>query len=142
MNIIEKLICLLEDEKVLPVSEETWSTFKLVHKKPENEQEKKEQFNLIKGQVQKKSGIYVYRKNRNCIYIGKAKLLFDRLKSHYIESFSPVPGDTRDMRWHRFFSQNQGEVEVHWKEFETEEERQLVELLLTKVLKPDFIFFK
>jgi len=64
------------------------------------------------------------------------------MKSHYIESFSTVRGDTKDMRWHRFFSQNQGELEVFWKEFQTEEERQLVEILLTNILKPAFLTFK
>jgi hypothetical protein len=75
------------------------------------------------------------------LYIGKAKLLYDRLKSHYIESFSPVPGDTKDMRWHRFFSSHQGELTVYWKEFEDEEDRQLVEIILTRLYKPAFIDF-
>ncbi|MBY6760906.1 hypothetical protein HYH84_08080 [Clostridium botulinum] len=35
---------------------------------------------------------------------------------YYIESFSPVSGDTKDMCWHRFFSTYQGEVQIYWKE--------------------------
>jgi excinuclease UvrABC nuclease subunit len=142
MNIIDKLVTLLEEEKILPVSEETWTKFELNHYSPKNDEEKNEQFSFIKGQVQKKAGIYVYIKNGKCMYIGKAKLLYDRIKSHYIECFSPVPGDTKDMRWHRFFSQNQGEVEVYWKEFKTEEERKIIEMLLTKILNPIFLSFK
>lgn len=142
MNIIEKLASLLQEEKILPISEGTWASFILNHCSPESEQKKKANYSFIKGQVDKRAGIYVYMKNDKCLYIGKAKLLYDRLKSHYIESFSPVPGDTKDMRWHRFFSQNQGEVEIYWKEFQSEEDRQLVEILLTKILKPFFLTFQ
>ncbi|MBF8983990.1 GIY-YIG nuclease family protein [Lutibacter sp. B2] len=142
MSIIDKLASFLEEEKILPVSAETWSTFKLNHCSPENEQKKKEQYSFIRGQVEKRAGIYVYMKNGKCLYIGKAKLLYNRIKSHYIESFSPVSGDTKDMRWHRFFSQHQGEVEIYWKKFQSEEERQLVEILLTKLLQPIFLKYK
>lgn len=76
------------------------------------------------------------------MYVGKAKSLLNRIKSHYIESFSPVSGDTKDMRWHRFFSQYQGELLIYWKEFEREDERQLIEIILTKFLKPIFLGFK
>lgn len=138
MNIIDKLVALFEEEKILPVSEETWSKFNLRHISPKNDEEKKEQYTLIKEQVNKKAGIYIYVKDGELLYIGKARLLYDRIKSHYIECFSPVPGDTKDMRWHRFFSQYQGEVEIYWKEFETEDERKVVEMLLTRVLNPIF----
>lgn len=46
------------------------------------------------------------------------------------------------MWWHRFFSQYQGEVTIYWKEFQSEEERQLVEILLTKLLQPIFLKYK
>ncbi len=42
----------------------------------------------------------------------------------------------------RFFSQNQGVVEIYWKEFETEDERKVVETLLTKILNPTFLSLK
>ncbi|NFO32809.1 hypothetical protein FDB37_04120 [Clostridium botulinum] len=142
MNIINKLTSCLEEEGIFPVSEELWNNFKLNHCAPENEQKKKEQYSFIRKQVEKKSGIYVYMKEDRCIYIGKAKPLFNRIKSHYIESFSPVFGDTKDMRWHRFFSTYQGEVQIYWKEFESEEERQLIEMILTRILKPIFLTFK
>jgi excinuclease UvrABC nuclease subunit len=142
MSIIEKLTSFLEEEKILPISEETWRKFIINHCVPTDEQMKKLQYSFIKRQVRDKAGLYIYMKNGICLYVGKAKLLYDRLKSHYIESFSPVPGDTKDMRWHRFFSQHQGELEIYWLEFETEEERQLIEMLLTKLLQPTFMLFK
>lgn len=89
-----------------------------------------------------KAGIYIYKQNGDYLYVGKAKLLYDRIKSHYIESFSTVPGDTKDMRWHRFFSHHQDVLEIYWKEFQSEEERQMVEMILIKILKPSFLTFK
>lgn len=142
MNVIDKITTCFQEENILPISKDAWNEFKIEHFKPNNEQMKKEMYKFIRHQVGKKSGIYVYKKRDEYLYIGKAKLLFDRIKSHYIESFSPVPGDTKDMRWYRFFSMYQGEVQIYWKEFETEEERQLVEIILTKLLNPIFISFK
>lgn len=142
MEIIDKLIMLFKDEQILPINQDNWRVFKLTHCLPKDEYIRKEQYTYIKQNVGKRAGIYIYYKDDKCLYIGKAKLLFDRIKSHYIESFEPVPGDTKDMRWHRFFAGNQGDVLVYWKEFESEEERQIVELLLTKILKPFFLNFK
>lgn len=142
MSIIDKLETLLVEENFLPVSEEKWNSFQIMHCQPENDESKKEQFKFIKGQVGKKAGIYIYIKEEKILYIGKAKELNNRIKSLYIESFSTVPGDTKDNRWHRFFSEHQGEVNVLWKEVETEEERQIIELILTRMLKPTFLSFK
>ncbi len=142
MSIIDKLESLLEKENLLPVSEETWNSFQMMHCQPDSDESKKEQFKFIKGQVGKKAGIYIYIQDEKILYIGKAKELNNRIKSHYIESFSTVPGDTIDNRWHRFFSQNQGKVKVLWKEIETEDERKIIEFILTRILKPTFLSFK
>lgn len=71
MSIIDKLASFLEKEKILPVSAETWSTFKLNHCSPENEQKKKEQYSFIKCQVEKRAGIYVYMKTENVCILEK-----------------------------------------------------------------------
>lgn len=142
MNIIDKLICYLEEERILPISKETWESFIIDHCCPDNEQSRKLQCDFIKEQVKQKSGIYIYMKDDKCLYVGKAKFLFSRIKSHYIESFSPVSGDTPDMRWHRFFLKHQGEVEIYWKEFQSEDERVIIERILTKLLRPVFLTFK
>lgn len=126
MGIIKKLESVLEEESIFPITKETWQCFNINHRCPADHAERKEQYEFIKDKVRNKAGIYIYKKDEQIIYIGKAKLLYDRLKSHYIESFSPVPGDTKDMRWHRFFSEHNGEVKVYWKEFEYEEERWIV----------------
>ncbi|WEG11099.1 hypothetical protein PU629_13055 [Pullulanibacillus sp. KACC 23026] len=51
---------------------------------------------------------------KEILYIGKGKPLKKRLYSHYLETFQPVPGDTKDQRWHQFFIKNQGELDVFW----------------------------
>jgi excinuclease UvrABC nuclease subunit len=144
MNIISKLISCLEEEKVIPVSKQTWSLFKLNHCIPESEQKKKEQYRYIKEQVGNKSGIYIYMKDGECLYVGKAKPLAKRIKDHYIESYKPIPDDCpkQNSRWDRFFQKYNGELEIYWREFEAEEERQLVEIILTQILKPVFLTFK
>lgn len=142
MNIINKMERILEEENILPVSEETWFTFQLLHSQPDNEAMKLEQFKYIKEQVGNKAGIYIYIKDKNVIYIGKAKVLNIRIKSHYVESFSTVPGDSKTNRWHRFFMQNQGDVKILWKEIDKEEDRQIVEMILTNKYKPTFLSFR
>ncbi len=142
MSLIEKFESILVEEDFLPVSKEKWSSFQITHCQPDDNEMKMEQFKFIKKQVGKKAGVYIYIKDKSILYIGKAKGLNNRLKSHYIESFSTVPGDTKDNRWHRFFSQHQGEVNVLWKEVETEEERQIIEIILTHIMKPVFLSFR
>jgi excinuclease UvrABC nuclease subunit len=142
MSLINKLEVLLEEENFLPVSDKTWSSFSIIHRTPNDDNDKKKQYNFLKEKVGKKAGIYIYKKDDYILYIGKARELKVRLNSHYIESFSTVHGDTKDNRWHRFFSQHKGEMNILWKEVETEEERQIVELILTRILKPVFLEFK
>ncbi|PRR84523.1 GIY-YIG nuclease family protein [Clostridium vincentii] len=144
MNIVDKLTFCLEEERILPVSKETWNSFKLNHCFPESKQEKKEQYNYISEQVGNKSGIYIYMKDGDYLYIGKAKPLSNRIRNHYVESYKPIPDNCpkEKSRWDRFFAEYNGEVEIYWREFESEEERQLVEIILTKLLKPVFLTFK
>ncbi|WP_017415838.1 hypothetical protein [Clostridium tunisiense] len=144
MNIINKLISCLEEEGILPVSKATWNSFMLNHCFPENEQDKKEQYSYIKQQVGNKSGVYIYVRDGEYLYIGKAKPLAKRIRDHYIESYKPIPDDCpeKNSRWDRFFQKYNGEVEIYWREFESEEERQLVEVILTKLIQPIFLKFR
>ena len=83
-------------------------------------------------------------KDGDFIYIGKDKPLSNRIRNHYVESYKPIPDNCpkEKSRWDRFFAEYNGEVEIYWREFESEEERQLVEIILTKLLKPVFLTFK
>ena len=127
----------LKNNSFLPF--ENWDFFDLEHGDKtifKNNSEK------IRKEVDKKSGIYVYKKERDVLYVGKAASLFVRLKSHNRESFEPVPGDTKHKTWHKFFSRNKGKLLVYWKEVTLENDRVVIEKMLEYILEPKFEFFK
>lgn len=142
MDLIKDIEMLLEKEKILPVTQDNWFSFNINHIPPLNSDEMEEKCKMIKSYVGNKAGIYIYKKDDIILYIGKSGRLYDRMKSHYIESFSTVRGDTETQRWHRFFSLNQENLTVLWKEVDTEIERQLIKLVLTNKLNPVFNSFK
>jgi len=94
----------------------------------------------IRKEVDKKGGIYVYKKGNKVLYVGKAVSLFGRLKSHNRESFEPVPGDRKDSGFHKFFSarNNCGKIKVYWIGIEVEGERVILEAMLQYLLEPEF----
>jgi hypothetical protein len=67
---------LLIDNTFLPLS--LWQSFEIEHGKEDVSCEK-----IIKDKVNNKDGLYIYEKDSRIIYVGKAKPLFGRLKSHY-----------------------------------------------------------
>src|SRR5690606_21767249 len=104
---------LLEAEKLLPLSE--WCHFQLVHGLPSSAEAQAHSLAQIKAAVGKAGGLYLYaRANDEVLYIGKAKSLYGRLKSHFLESFQPVGGDTKHQTWHRFFSAYPERLDVYW----------------------------
>jgi len=132
----EKFKSFLESNGFLPLSE--WSSFEFDHGDPAVE---KVNCIKIKREVADKSGLYIYLKDDRVLYIGKAKLLLGRIKSHYHESFKD-PGHVKAKPWHVFFSSNKGSVKVLWKEVEIEQERQIVEKMLEYVIPSEFMAFK
>lgn len=132
---------LLTDHQLWPL--ETWSSFDFTHREPSSPEIKKSQIEILRKVLPKGHGLYVYfRKDGECLYIGKASPLFNRLKSHYYEAFKKVSGDTKSNKWHRFFSSNLGHLVIYWKEVKVETDRQIFELALTAVLKPAFKNFR
>jgi hypothetical protein len=127
----------LEDNDLLPIN--NWHSFEIIHKGilPEGSKELDE----IKDIVLRKNGLYVYEKDGIILYVGKGKPLFDRIKNHYISSYQEVAGDTKDKKYHRFFSTNQGKLRIYWKELEDEDTRQVIEKMLDYVLNPQFNLF-
>jgi hypothetical protein len=135
---LDEYIDFLQRISFYPI-ESTWNTFTIEHKLPLDQDEKGEVEAYIKSQSGRKNGLYIYKcKDDACLYIGKGKPISGRLVSHYRESFQEVPGDTKDKKWHRFFSKQQGNLHVYWKELEGEENRKIVESMLDYVLKPAF----
>ena len=130
----------LKEKRFLPLS--AWEKpFSLVHGDRKNF---KENIKKIRSKVGKTKGLYVYKKGKRILYVGKGGPLFNRIKSHYIESYSKVLGDTRWDTWHNFFSskRNKGLVTIFWKKVEAEEERYILEKMLQYVLKTEFEPFR
>lgn len=63
--------------------------------------------------------------------------MLSRIKSHYVESWKKAPGDRTDI-WYRFFSSHKGKVKIFWTKIEDKEIRDIVERMLTHLLKPEF----
>lgn len=117
---------------------ERWNKFDFLHIKPNSIDTKKENNNKLKNEVSNKSGLYLYKQKSEILYIGKAKPLINRLYMHYRESFEEVPGDTKTKKWHRFFSEYNGELTILWIEVKEETDRQIYELILQEIYKPIF----
>jgi len=67
--------------------------------------------------------------------------LFNRLKSHYRNSYEKFAEDTKYKKWHEFFSTRTGSLVIYWAEIEDETDRRIFELALTKRLNPEFECF-
>jgi hypothetical protein len=132
----QRIETFLKDNGFLPSE---WDSFELSHG---NGQDKEHIISKIRKNVGKKSGLYVYEKNGSTLYVGKAKSLFGRIKSHYRESYKRVPGDTKQGTWHAFFSANAGQVKIFWKEEKSEKIRRVIERMLAYVKRPKFEEFK
>ncbi|MCM8784246.1 MAG: hypothetical protein NC818_05690 [Candidatus Omnitrophica bacterium] len=126
----------------LPINKTLWHTLKINHiKKNKNEWKKIRQ--TIKNKIGNKGGIYIYKNASNKIlYIGEGKRIKDRLYMHHRASFEPVPGDTENMRWHRFWSKHKGKLTVYWKEQKNKRIQKMIEQMLEYVLVPKFVKFK
>ena len=134
---IETFLDLLKKEKIIPV-QENWNLFVIEHpgSKPDNNSER-EQIAKIKKEVGTKAGLYCYYNNNNrCLYVGKAKPLFNRIKSHYKESFTENAG--RGHQWNSFFGNNTGMLNLYWIEIEDEDLRVIIERLIAFLEKPQF----
>ena len=127
----------LNQNNYLPLG--LWGSFVLYHGKTNKDCEK-----TIKNIIGNKSGLYIYRKRGRILYVGKAKLLSGRIRSHFHESYREVSGDTKYKTWHKFFSdkKNVGQVEILHKEVKEEQERQILEKMLDYVLCPEFNDFR
>lgn len=131
---------LLTEHKLWPLCG-NWQSFPIRHGHPADAAQRKQTLDLIRLKVGTKSGLYLYYLGDKCIYVGKAKVLFDRLKSHHRESFEPVPGDTADRKWHRFFSQieyRSAPLTAYWAEVAEEADRHIFEICLRETLRPTF----
>ncbi|MFK7693312.1 hypothetical protein [Paenibacillus sp. HJGM_3] len=120
-----------------------WNRFEITHIQPEDISQIQSTKNYINLNVRNKRGIYIYQNSAGeTLYVGKGSPLNSRISLHYDACYKPVRGDSKNQKWHRFFSGNYGLLNVHWIEFEDEENRQALEKMLSVILKPKFLKFK
>jgi len=124
----------------------SWPSLQLVHEPPGDITEEKRVFsridNFCRNHGERISGVYLYERKGEVLYIGKGKPIFNRIKSHYIESYREVGGDTQDKKWHRFFSKYNGPVTAYISQIEREADRKIVEMLLQETHETVFSKFK
>ena len=124
----------------------SWPSLQLVHEPPVDRNEEKRVISLIdqfcRRQGVRISGVYLYERHGEVLYIGKGNPIFNRVKSHYIESYREVSGDTKDKRWHRFFSKYNGPITAYVSEIEREADRRIVEIVLHEIHETIFSKFR
>ena len=124
----------------------SWPSLHLVHEPPGDKNEKKRVFSRIdqfcRKQGERISGVYLYERKGDVLYIGKGKPIFNRVKSHYNESYREVSGDTKTKKWHRFFSKYNGPITVYISEIEREADRKIVEMILQEFHQAVFSKFE
>ncbi|MFJ8243690.1 GIY-YIG nuclease family protein [Peribacillus asahii] len=126
---------LLKKKGYYPLTTPLWNSFGFSQVKPNSNQEKQEQIKLIESSLFDKEGIYVYvNAAEETFYVGKGSPLKSRIKSHY----NKLLKKGSDSRRVEFFQNNQGNMTIFWLEIEDEEEREIVEHLLSHLLKPKY----
>lgn len=131
----------LHHHELFPINDSTWKSIELRHSAPVSDHEIASTRTEIRQAIGNVNGLYVYmNQSGQVLYVGKGKPVWNRVYSHYLESFKQVPGD-KSGKWFRFFSSNQGTVKVFWIEVEGEAERRICEAMLSLFVSPQFDTF-
>ena len=144
-KIFEKLTVAIASSKEL-LEIEQWKNFELDFSTPT--ENKNEIYQLIKNSIKNYNsltGIYAIFDGEKCLYIGKGKRIWERIKCHY----NAAKGLDKEVRWTEFFKQYQKKVRVYWIEYRKLEDailddklRELFEHILQVKYDPAFEKFK
>lgn len=131
-------MALLSEVNLWPITR--WNSFPFEHSgAPTDKAHRSSQYKYLKSQVGKASGLYIYADDDlNVYYIGKGNPIYNRLVSHYRESFEHVSGGDEWNSWVKFFHQNHRKFTIYWAEIEEEADRKQVEKLLHWLLRSHF----
>jgi len=130
----------LEENSFLPLS--NWEYFEIRHVKSFSPKDQRQAYSEISRNVGRKNGLYIYEKDGEILYVGKGKPLHHRIKDHYRESYYEITEHPNSKPWLEFFSSHEGRLKIYWRELKGEQERTIIEQILTYVLKPKFPPFK
>ena len=144
-NILEEIReVLLSSYDLLDI--ESWAQFELDCSIPI--ESKAEVFLSIKNGINDYAniaGIYAIFDGETCLYIGKGKRIWERIKSHY----KAARGVDGTAKWDAFFQQYQKKLIVCWVEYKNLEQeilddklRELFEHVLQSKYKPKFDVFR
>ena len=123
---------------------ENWNKFNLdFSRKLEN---KKINHDIIKKNIpnyKEVNGVYAIFDGENCLYIGKGRPIWSRIKSHYHSSQRPEP--PKAIEWSDFFSQYRKELTIYWYQIDFSSDKKIndkvsetVEIILKSVYEPKF----
>lgn len=144
-DIIDKIIDILSNSKDL-LDIKRWRSFELDFSTPV--EDKNTIFQHIKnniGDFNNVTGIYAIFDKDICLYIGKGKPVWSRLKSHFIAA----KGLDKAERWTNFFMQYQKVLAISWIDYANlhdpgldDKLRELFEHILQQKYQPLFESFK
>jgi hypothetical protein len=129
MNPIDELLNQINDKHFMDIS--SWPKFNLAD------------IEIINLKLDKKrNGLYaISSKEGDCLYIGKGKSIYGRLKSHY----KATKGHNKSGAWNQFFKHYNKDLIAFWHEVDDhaskdigEEYRKIIELILQMKYEPIF----
>ena len=146
MNHSKSLEDLLLYNKVYPIKK-YWKEYEVTHFKDKpDEKELNRIINQMKDTFGSRNGLYAYFKNDKLLYVGKAKPLFNRIKSHFQETYDKKKYN--DL-WPSFFRDNAGLMNLYWIEIgdknlenKYEKVRVAYESIITGLEEPEFEKYK
>jgi predicted GIY-YIG superfamily endonuclease len=137
----ENISILLKRNGYLPVAK--WETFPLIREKSNDED-----VNIIseiKKNVRNRNGLYIYKKNRTTLYVGKGNPIANRLISHSVKESKGLHDGAvhKNQVWYDFFEKHHPpKVTIYWKEVKAKNEQKVLEAMLSYALRPEFEHFR
>lgn len=130
----------LRSHRMIPVGTEGWHSFDIEHFPDAAFADAHGRIDEVRAVIPMgTSGVYVYENSDGkCIYVGKHQHLRDRFRTHYQRANREDRKGDRNNRHFDFWSARVGKLKVRWIKIDREPDRQIIEIMLTDYLKPEF----
>lgn len=130
----------LTSHSVLPLTGNDWNTFEIEHFADAQVADTHAAIDNIRASIPRNTGgVYVYHDaSGECIYVGKSADVRDRFRTHYRRSNREDRKGDRNNRHFNFWSSHTGKLNVSWLKIDREEDRQIIEIMLSFYLRPKF----
>ena len=134
-----KEVCNLLEESSSKLNVNTWKCFEIDFSVPFSK--RKDVFRTVQNNIGTTVGLYAIFDGETCLYIGKGKLVAQRIKSHYKAS----QGEIKHPRWVEFFEQYSKKLIIYWTEYGglssdslDDKLRHVIEVILQEEYEPLF----